>query len=446
MNAPSPPRIAYLTAGAAGMYCGSCLRDNSLVAALCRQGVDATLIPTYTPIRTDEEDTSVDQVFFGGLNVYLQQRIPLFRSLPAILDRWLDLPWLIRRVAGNGGVPHPKLLGELTLSMLRGSRGNQRKEIVRLVRWLRDSLQPEVVNLTNLLIGGCIPDLKRELGVPIVVTLQGDDLFLDSLEESYRTRAIELMQQLAEQADAFIVFNQFYAEYMQQYLGLPAEKIHRVPLGINLRDFGSFAERPTRDPSTGMTIGYLARLAPEKGLHNLVEAFIHMSRENVTPAPRLLLAGWLGKQDRPYAEAQFRRLDAAGLKHAYEYLGVIDRQQKLDFLRAIDVFTVPTQFQDPKGLYVLEAIAAGVPVVLPAHGAFPELVASTGGGRLCRPHDPIHLAAELLGLLADPTAREQLGRQGQAAVGLGHHADNMARETLAVYRQLLSPGLIRRGG
>ena len=88
-------KIASITAGAAGMYCGSCLRDNTLAAALIEAGHDALLIPTYTPIRTDDENVSQPRIFFGGLNVYLQQKTGLFRHTPRWFDRLLD--FLFRR-------------------------------------------------------------------------------------------------------------------------------------------------------------------------------------------------------------------------------------------------------------------------------------------------------------------------------------------------------------
>ena len=80
MNPGNSGKIVYLTAGAAGMFCGSCMHDNTLVRGLARQGWDLQLVPTYTPIRTDEDDVSVDQVFFGGVNIYLQQKIHLFSA------------------------------------------------------------------------------------------------------------------------------------------------------------------------------------------------------------------------------------------------------------------------------------------------------------------------------------------------------------------------------
>src|SRR5206468_435458 len=129
-------RIAYITAGAAGMFCGSCLHDNTLVSALIAQGHDALLVPTYTPIRTDETDVSRGPVFFGGVNVYLEQKVPLFRRTPWFLDRLLNARWLLRWVSRFAAKTRAEELGELALSMLRGQHGFQRKEIDKLVYWL----------------------------------------------------------------------------------------------------------------------------------------------------------------------------------------------------------------------------------------------------------------------------------------------------------------------
>ncbi|MCA9171461.1 MAG: glycosyltransferase family 4 protein [Planctomycetales bacterium] len=438
MTADQPaPRIAYLTAGAAGMICGSCLRDNALVVALTRMGVDAVLVPTYTPIRTDEADVSIDQVFYGGVNVYLQQRVPLFRYVPAFIDRWLDLPWLIRRVAENGATPDPRILGALTVSMLRGSQGNQRKEVDRLTRWLSETLQPDLVNFSNVLIAGSAAAIKSRLGVPIIVTLQGDDVFLDTLPQRDRDRAIGAIQELAEHVDAFVVFNRFYAEYMQDYLKLPKDRFHLIPLGINVHDFRNVPGIIQRPENSTPTIGYLARLAPEKGLHHLVDAYIEMRRRTDAPAAKLLLAGWMGNQNRAYAEEQFQRLRDAGFADDFEYRGEVDRAGKVQFFSEIDLFSVPTIYQDAKGLYVLESLASGVPVVLPAHGSFPELIESTQGGLLCTPHDAGHLADAIQGLLLDADRRQQLATAGRAAVTVRHSAERMAEDTLTLYRRLL---------
>src|SRR5437764_3331031 len=158
----SPPlKIAYLTAGAAGMICGSCMHDNTLARALIALGHDVQLIPLYTPIRTDEEDVSLHRVFYGGINMYLQQRSPLFRWLPKWLDRWLDQPWLINWAAGRSVKIEPQQVADLALSILRGAAGFQRKEVERLAEWLTGDLQPDIVVFSNILTAGCVPEIKR---------------------------------------------------------------------------------------------------------------------------------------------------------------------------------------------------------------------------------------------------------------------------------------------
>ena len=347
----SVPRIAYITAGAAGMFCGSCLRDNALVIALQRLNVDISLIPTYTPIRTDEQDASLDQVFFGGINVFLQQKVPLFRYLPGRLDHWLDHPRVIRWLTGGSVSTSPKNLGALTVSMLQGLSGFQAKEVRRLVAWLHDVQQPDLVNLTNILIAGCVPALKEQLNVPVLVTLQGDDAFLQYLPKRYRDRAVEQIRRLAEQIDGFIVFSRYYADSMAELFHLPSEKLHIVPLGINVQDFSRLESAPMgpeQPPAGPRTIGYLARLTPDKGLHILVDAFLHLRRDGEMSDVNLLLAGWLGQEHEAYARQQFDRLDQAGLSSAYRYLGEIDREQKQDFLRRIDVLRYPPCIAIPK--------------------------------------------------------------------------------------------------
>ncbi|MDP7205126.1 MAG: glycosyltransferase family 4 protein, partial [Pirellulaceae bacterium] len=409
--------------------------DNTLARAISRQGVDIQLIPTYTPIRTDEEDQSVDQVFFGGINVYLQQKIFLFRYLPPLLDRFLDMPWLIRKVTSGTSTIDSGKLGALAVSMLKGQRGNQRKEVRRLCRWLSRHQQPEMVMMTNLLIGGCIPSIKKELDVPVVVTLQGDDIFLDELRSPYRQQAIDLMRGLVTHVDGFLVNSEFYAERMGELLEIPREKIHLVPLGIDTTDFQSLAGS---SPAEGrpLTVGYLARLAPEKGLHLLVDAFLELHQMPGMDQVHLRIAGWLGEHRRDYVQEQFNKLQSAGLEDQYQYDGAVDRQGKLDFLGSIDLLSVPTVYEEPKGLFVLESLAAGVPVVQPRHGAFPELLSRTGGGVLVDPGDTGGLATSMAGLLLDPAGRKALGDAGQKRVHEIFNAERMGAETLEVLARI----------
>lgn len=424
-------KIAYVAAGAADMICGTCLHDNALAGALLRQGHDVSLIPTYTPLKTDGADVSIDRVFFGALNVYLQQKVGAFRHTPAAFDRLLDNPGLIRRVAKLGASTDPTELGDLTWSMLKGEEGYQAKELDRLVAWLRDDFRPEIVHLTNSMFVGFARSLKRETGAPVVCSLQGEDLFLDQLREPWKTRSLDALRERAQDVDAFLSHSAWYADAMAGRMQVDRGRLHVVPLGISLDGLPDRADpgepRPADAP---VTLGYLARICPEKGLHLLVEAFRILKADPAFQGRlRLRVAGWLGARDRRYFEA---------LASDFEYAGEVDREGKSRFLRSLDVLSVPTTYQEPKGLFVLEALAHGVPVVQPRHGAFPEMLAATGGGLLVEPGSPEDLAEGLARLIADPGLRAELGRRGREAVEQRFTTAVEAENVLAVYRQVLA--------
>jgi glycosyltransferase involved in cell wall biosynthesis len=425
-------RIAYITAGAAGMFCGSCMHDNTLVAALHAQGHDALLIPTYTPIRTDEEDVSQRRVFFGGINVYLQQKLAFFRHTPWRLDRLLDAPRLLRSVARFAVNTRAEDLGELTISVLKGEHGHQRKEVTKLVHWLAHEVRPEVINLTNVLLSGIVHQIRQQLHVPVLATLQGDDVFLEALPPAFREQALTLVRDHCQEIDGFIATSRYYADFMAGYLHIPRERIDVVYPGLNLTHHGG--PRPERN-GPPCKIGYFARICPEKGLHVLAEAF-RVLRQTPGAAPcQLRASGWLGPNQRPYLDEVERKLADAGLAGDFEYVECPDHASKVRFFHSIDVLSVPTTYREPKGLYVLEALANGVPVVQPRHGSFPELIEQTGGGLLADPDDPHDLARVLRQLLEDPAHRIELARKGKEAVQRHFHADRMARETVAVYRK-----------
>jgi glycosyltransferase involved in cell wall biosynthesis len=436
-SASAGPRVAIVTAGAGGMYCGSCLEDNLLAAALTRLHVDVQLIPTYTPIRTDEEDVSIDRVFLGGINVALRQRLQLFRSLPARLTRWLDNPRLLRWVAQRGIELRPSELGELTVSMLRGENDYLRRDIEQLRLWLEKPPRPQVVQFSDVLIASIAAPIKHRMGIPVVVTLQGDDIFLEGLAEPHRTRALNEITRIDSYVDLYVVHSRFYAERMAMFLGLPSHKFRIIPLGVNSHDLHTarLAEPPAN--THPLAIGYLARIAPEKGLHLLAEAFLNLVEQSQFAGLHLHVAGWQGKPQRAYVEEILERIRSAGRGHQCTHWGEVDRAGKRKFLHTIDVLSVPSPYPDPKGLYVLEALSAGVPVVQPRHGAFPELIERTGGGRLFVPNDVASLTESLAELLSDGRLRDELGTAGQAAVEQHHSAEEAARAMVQVYREVL---------
>lgn len=413
------------------MYCGSCIHDNTLASALLKKGHEVTLIPTYTPLRTDEPNVSIDQVFLGGINIYLQEKFPFFRRSPRFLTRLLEQPFLLQLAGSLGSSTNPKDLGALAVSILNGDEGNQRKEIVRLADWLAEEVEPDLVQLTNSMFAGMAGALRRKLSVPILCGLQGEDLFLEGLIEPYRSQAREILRRRLKDIDGFIAPNRYYADFMSGYLDIPRDSIHVVPLGLNLDGHGGPSGARTDD---SLAVGYLARISPEKGLHQLAEAFTLLCREIGSSRLTLRVAGYLSRKDRPYFEQVVQALKRSGLEDRLDYWGEIDRDRKIEFFQSIDVFSVPTIYHECKGLYVLEALANSIPVVQPDHGSFPELLEETAGGILVDPGSPEALAVAIQSLLSDREHRETVGRRGKEAVFQAFNAASMAEASLAVYQ------------
>jgi len=429
-------KIAYITAGGAGMFCGSCMRDNTIARCMHQLGHEVTLVPMYTPIRVDEEDVSSESLFYGGINVYMEQNVPGYRFLPDFLTQALDQRWLIRWATSRGIETSAKQLGGMTLSMLKGEHGNQRKEAIRLAKWIAESVGPDVINLTNMLIAGCVESIKKLVDCPVVITLQGDDIFMDELPEPYRSKCFQQIQQIIPHIDAFIVFSQYYAGYMAEYFGIPREKFRIVPLGIDPVDF-DLTTRTDFSNEVVPTVGYLARMAPEKGLHVLVDSFVALKKMQGMENTRLKVAGWAGKQQQPYVDEQLAKLRTAGIDSHCDYIGTIDREGKRKFLREIDVLSVPTTYRDPKGLFVLEALASAVPVIQPDHGAFPELVSQTSGGFLVPPENSAALAEKLHEVLSNMTHHRALGIAAAQAVRTQFTSHVAAKRTIEMYQALL---------
>ena len=425
-------RILSFTGGAGTMYCGSCLRDNALAAEMLRRGHEVLLTPVYTPTRTDERNVSQHQVFFGGISVFLEQHSPVFRHTPRMLDRLWDSGWALRLATKRQIKVDPKKLGALTVSMLRGERGFQRKEIGKLLDWLKTERRFDVVNLPYSLLLGLAGPIKRALKAPLCCTLQGEDLFLEGLSEPYRQQSLDLIRECSVHVDAFLPVSRYYADYMPRYLGVPRSKMRLASLGINVEGYG-----PRTAPRTApFTVGFFARVAPEKGLHVLCDAYRRMRSRPDVPPSRLVAAGYLAPEHRDYFDGIVKQMAAWGLEQEFHYHGELDRDQKIAFLHELDVLSVPATYDEPKGIFLFEAMACGVPVVQPRRGAFPEILEATGGGLLVEPDDPEALADGLVALWRDPSLRAAMAAAGQAGVREHYHVGRMADAVESVFREI----------
>ncbi len=421
-------KVVHIVPGSGGtFYCQNCMRDSALVQALRRAGVDAVMVPMYLPMFTDGNPVPDDTpVFFGGINVWLQQQVPFFRKTPRWLDRLFDSMWMLKRAARMEGTTSPAGLGAMTLSMIEGSAGNQRKEVERLVQWLEEHERPDMVHISNALLIGLAGELKARLDVPVVCSLQDEDGWLDEINPPYDKQCWDAIAARCKDVDRFVAVSHWFAERMSQRLGIPRERIDVVHIGIDLEGF----EQASLDFDPPV-LGYLSRMNSALGLDKLVEAFIELKKIQGLENLKLRATGGLVGDDRKCVSRLRKKLARLGLENDAEFIEDFSRDQRLDFLKSLSVMCVPVEQGEAFGTYIIEAMAAGVPVVQPNAGAFPELIEATGGGLIYE-----DLVETLREVLSDPDLARRLGRKGRESVVERFGVETMARNMIAVYEGL----------
>ena len=427
----SAMKIILITPGTGSYYCGVCMRDNALAKELIRQGHEALMLPLYLPLQLDETPVSPNgPTFFGGINVFLQQRSSIFRRTPAWIDRLFDRPGLLRWIQRRGGSESSELVGKTTYSMLKGEVGYQRKELMRLVRWL-ETEKPDAIWLSTMLLLGFARELKRHLGVPVLASLQGEDSFLDGLPKPWNRRAWETIIERSSDVDLFVAPSRFYATLMCGRMRLRPEQVRLIPNGISTEGYGESGAVPNPP-----VIGYLARMREEKGLGFVVEAFLMLKKRPGFENVKLRVAGSMTVDDEAYVKTLQEAIAAERWAKDVEFLPNISREEKIKFLKTLTLLTVPSRYPEAFGLYVLEAWAAGVPVVQPRHAAFTELVEGTGAGRLFEDERADDLVSEWSQFLAAPKAAREAGLRGREAVLHGPYSiARMAESFLAATRE-----------
>jgi len=406
-------KVIQITPGAGGgYYCENCLRDAGLVRELRRRGHEALMVPLYLP-PVAEGPSPADEapIFFGGINVYLAQKSALWRRLPRWMTRWLDARPILAWAARRADMTRAADAGAMTLSMLAGEDGRQVRELDQLTDWLKTKGRPDAVLLSNALLLGLARRLKADLGAPVLCVLQDEDVFLDGLPEPSRSEAWNLLAERAADADAFLPVSRYYAGVMQRRLGLAADRVRVVPPGVEPDAFA-----PAAAPPAPPTIGYLGQQNLVSGVDRLVEAYLTVRRGGRVPGVRLRIAGGRTVGDEPLLAALADRVADAGAQADVAWLPIPDRDGKRTLLQSLSVLSVPVRQGLASAMYVLEAGAAGVPVVEPRAGALEELVEATGGGILVDPDDPAALAAAIEELLLDPDRARALGQAAREVV------------------------------
>jgi glycosyltransferase involved in cell wall biosynthesis len=424
-------RIAHIIPGSGGgFYCGNCLRDSKFFEATRAQGHEVVKIPMYLPLFANEIDNLHTPVFYGAVSLYLKEKIPLMRYAPKWVDRLLNAGPVLRYAARRATSTRAKGLEQMTISMLMGEEGRQNKELEQMVDWLEKHFKADVVHISNALLLGLAHQLKERLKVPVICSLQDEDVWVDGMDPRFAEQVWELMRTKTTDIDRFVAVSHFYAGFMQKKLNLRNEQLITLHLGVDPDDY-----RYRNASEKGRNIGYLSRLCYENGVDILAEAFILLKQRGGTEDIRLILTGGYTGDDLGLIRQMKRQFAEAGLEKSVVWADHFGQEARNNFFDQVSVLSVPVRHGEAFGIYLTEALASGIPVVQPPLGAFPEIINQSGGGIVYQKNSPEALAEALFSLLNDPEQMQHLSKKGREAAVNQFNIHRMVEAMTGIYRE-----------
>jgi glycosyltransferase involved in cell wall biosynthesis len=427
-------KIVSIVPGFGGtFYCGNCLRDSSFVASLRKAGHDASILPMYLPLTMNGNSSLGNTpVFYGAVNIYLKQQFPIMRRMPAWMERFFNSSSILKFAAKKSGSTRATGLEEMTESMLLGEEGFQNHELQQLVDFLKHHEKPDIVHFSNALLLGMAKQIRDEVNVPVVFSLQDEDVWVDAMNVEFRQRIWDLMALKAGDVDAFIAVSDYFAKLIQSKMAIAPEKVHVSHIGI---DPGKYEYNP---PALNpLAIGYLSRICEENGFGILVDAFIHLKTDHRFRELKLRVTGGMTGDDKKFLSVQLNKLKQKGLANQVEIIPDFSLPSLHKFFRSISVLSVPVLNGEAFGLYQLEALASGIPIVQPNLGAFTEIIEATGGGKIYSPNTSSALAGALTEVLSNPENMMALSKAGYQAVWDKFDCRIISSRMIEIYKSLI---------
>jgi glycosyltransferase involved in cell wall biosynthesis len=428
-------KITYLIPGSGGtFYCGNCHRDLLYIRAIKKvQDFETSAIPLYLPPDHISGENDFDpNVFFGAISMYLREKVPFFEQMPAFMDKLLDSSPMLKIAARRAGTTRTEGLEDLTINMINGENRSRELEVRRLANYLIRNSKPDIIHISNALIIGLARQLKKYLDVRIVCSLQNEDDWINEMAEPYQGKAWKMISEEAVNIDAFISPSRYYKDFFVSKTGYSGNNIHIIPSGIDVNQ-----SIKTSINHKFPAIGYYCRVNYQNGFDKLVDAFIDLKSSKGMHDLTLHVCGGYTADDKPFINEQIKKIRDHGYKSYVKIYPEFHGTGKQQFFSNIDIMSVPVRKYDGYGLYLLEANAAGVPVVQPATGGFPEIIEITKGGIIYQPDTVDELSASLYNLLKDVDKLKMLGENGRSRTGELLSLEKMSIGLSAVYKSVL---------
>ena len=426
--------IAYIIPGSGGsFYCGNCLRDNAYFHAIRAQGHNALKIPLYLPLFSHEQNEFEAPVFYGAVNLYLKQQFSLFRRMPSWVDAWLNSPAVLRFAAKKAHSTRASGLEDMTISMLMGEHGQQKEELEKLVHWMETHFKADVIHISNALLLGLAHKLRERLKVPVVCSLQDEDVWVEPMHPEFGQKVWDLMAEKAADVDMFIPVSHYFSAYMQEKLSLSEDRMRPLYLGIDPANYTCVPalEKPR-------TIGYLSRMCYSNGLDILVDAFILLKKDTRNNDVRLALTGGYTSDDVSFLKKQKRKLADAGLIRDVDFIEDFDGEHRHSFLGSIRMLSVPVRRGEAFGIYLTESMASGVPIVQPRLGAFAEIVEQSGGGLVYPENTPESLCEALDSMLNNNEGVARMSQNARKSAESLFNINLLAAKLTDIYGQAIN--------
>lgn len=428
-------KIINIVPGFGGtFYCGNCLRDSAFTQSLKKTGHQAATLPLYMPLSSANNFTEDGlPVFYGAVNIYLEQKFKFLRHMPKWLHDFFNSPAILRYASKKSETTRASGLEEMTISMLKGAEGYQKDELDLLIGFLKNHEKPDIVHLSNALLMGLAGKIREELNIPVICSLQDEDVWIDAMSESYQEKLWKLMCEKSKDIDAFVAVSRFFADVMQKRMCIPNEKLHIVPIGVNPEAY-VFSE-PVQNPQV---IGFLSRRNKSNGFEIVIDAFIELKQKPEFRDVLLKVTGGKTADDDKFLQKQIKKLEQKGFHHDIEFIDDFRTESLKHFFNKISVLTVPVLKGEAFGLYQLEALASGIPIVQPNLGAFPEIVKETQAGAIFEPNTPTALAAKLAEVLGNKEKLSAFSKNGRNSILNKYNTDITTKQMLDIYESVIA--------